>query len=117
VAFEVRDKPASLKADDWARVVAVFVLGKEWQFKDWPFKDHVDIFNKGEDFLLNFVVLHSLYICNLYKHLRASFYSRTIRIMTSMTEAFEVFCTEVHGIAELSINIAVLGSYTGVLYR
>ena len=34
VAFEVRDKPASLKADDWARVVAVFVLGKEWQFKD-----------------------------------------------------------------------------------
>ena len=52
VSFEVRDKPASLKADDWARVVAVFVLGKEWQFKDWPFKDHVDIFNKGEDFLI-----------------------------------------------------------------
>ncbi|XP_037440973.1 uncharacterized protein LOC119308919 [Triticum dicoccoides] len=47
VAFEVRDKPASLKADDWARVVDVFVLGKEWQFKDWPFKGHVDIFNKG----------------------------------------------------------------------
>ncbi|VAH95937.1 unnamed protein product [Triticum turgidum subsp. durum] len=50
VAFEVRDKPASLKADDWARVVAVFVLGKEWQFKDWPFKGHVDIFNKGLPF-------------------------------------------------------------------
>jgi parafibromin len=50
--FEVRDKPASLKADDWARVVAVFVLGKEWQFKDWPFKDHVEIFNKGKDFML-----------------------------------------------------------------
>ncbi|SPT16512.1 unnamed protein product [Triticum aestivum] len=30
---EVRDKPASLKPDDWARVVAVFVLGKERQFK------------------------------------------------------------------------------------
>lgn len=54
VAFEVRDKPASLKADDWARVVAVFVLGKEWQFKDWPFKDHVEIFNKGKGFLLFF---------------------------------------------------------------
>ncbi|KAF7101493.1 hypothetical protein CFC21_102816, partial [Triticum aestivum] len=48
VAFEVRDKPASLKADDSARVVAVFVLGKEWQFKDWPFKGHVDIFNKDD---------------------------------------------------------------------
>lgn len=45
-AYEVRDKPATLKADDWDRVVAVFVLGKEWQFKDWPYKDHVEIFNK-----------------------------------------------------------------------
>jgi parafibromin len=47
VSFEVRDKPASLKSDDWGRVVGVFVLGKEWQFKDWPFKDHVEIFNRG----------------------------------------------------------------------
>ena len=47
VSFEVRDKPASLKSDDWRRVVGVFVLGKEWQFKDWPFKDHVEIFNRG----------------------------------------------------------------------
>jgi hypothetical protein len=35
VSFKVRDKPASLKSDDWGRVVAMFVLGKEWQFKDW----------------------------------------------------------------------------------
>ncbi|KAL0376642.1 UNVERIFIED_CONTAM: protein CDC73 [Sesamum calycinum] len=46
-AYEVRDKPSALKSDDWDRVVAVFVLGKEWQFKDWPFKDHVEIFNKS----------------------------------------------------------------------
>lgn len=52
-AYEVRDKPSALKADDWDRVVAVFVLGKEWQFKDWPFKDHVEIFNKGQ-FLISF---------------------------------------------------------------
>ncbi|XP_006650383.1 protein CDC73 homolog [Oryza brachyantha] len=52
--FEVRDKPASLKPDDWARVVAVFVLGKEWQFKDWPFKDHVEIFNKVIGFYVRF---------------------------------------------------------------
>ncbi|CAI5536256.1 unnamed protein product [Closterium sp. Naga37s-1] len=31
---------------DWDRVAAVFVLGKEWQFKGWPFKDHVDILSK-----------------------------------------------------------------------
>lgn len=47
-AYEVRDKPSALKSDDWDRVVAVFVLGKEWQFKDWPFKDHVEIFNKSK---------------------------------------------------------------------
>lgn len=46
-AYEVRDKPSALKSDDWERVVSVFVLGKEWQFKDWPFKDHVEIFNKS----------------------------------------------------------------------
>ncbi|XP_010551717.1 PREDICTED: protein CDC73 homolog [Tarenaya hassleriana] len=53
-AYEVRDKPSALKQDDWDRVVAVFVLGKEWQFKDWPFKDHVEIFNKVLGFFLRF---------------------------------------------------------------
>ncbi|KAK9725513.1 hypothetical protein RND81_05G149600 [Saponaria officinalis] len=53
-AYEVRDKPSTLKGDDWERVVAVFVLGKEWQFKDWPFKDHVDIFNKVVGFFMRF---------------------------------------------------------------
>ncbi|KAK7405934.1 hypothetical protein VNO78_07546 [Psophocarpus tetragonolobus] len=53
-AYEVRDKPSSLKPDDWDRVVAVFVLGKDWQFKDWPFKDHVEIFNKIIGFYMRF---------------------------------------------------------------
>ncbi|KAJ4822238.1 accessory factor associated with RNA polymerase II [Turnera subulata] len=53
-AYEVRDKPSALKPDDWDRVVAVFVLGKEWQFKDWPFKDHVEIFNKIIGFFMRF---------------------------------------------------------------
>lgn len=53
-AYEVRDKPSTLKAEDWDRVVAVFVLGKEWQFKDWPFKDHVEIFNKVLGFYMRF---------------------------------------------------------------
>ncbi|KAK7253146.1 hypothetical protein RIF29_37613 [Crotalaria pallida] len=53
-AYEVRDKPSSLKPEDWDRVVAVFVLGKEWQFKEWPFKDHVEIFNKIVGFFMRF---------------------------------------------------------------
>ncbi|KAF3457112.1 hypothetical protein FNV43_RR01769 [Rhamnella rubrinervis] len=53
-AYEVRDKPSALKAEDWDRVVAVFVLGKEWQFKDWPFKDHVEIFNRIMGFFMRF---------------------------------------------------------------
>ncbi|KAG6482125.1 hypothetical protein ZIOFF_058756 [Zingiber officinale] len=53
-AYEVRDKPSGFKPEDWDRVVAVFVLGKEWQFKDWPFKDHVEIFNKIIGFYVRF---------------------------------------------------------------
>ncbi|XP_078430917.1 PLANT HOMOLOGOUS TO PARAFIBROMIN [Wolffia australiana] len=53
-AYEVRDKPSALKSEDWDRVVCVFVLGKEWQFKDWPFKDHVEIFNKIIGFFVRF---------------------------------------------------------------
>ncbi|CAM6100252.1 unnamed protein product [Calypogeia fissa] len=54
VKYEVRDKPSVMSSKDWERVVAVFVLGKEWQFKDWPFKDHVEIFNKILGFYLRF---------------------------------------------------------------
>eukprot|EP01018_Ginkgo_biloba_P020794 Gb_16335 [translate_table: standard] len=54
VTYEIRDKPSSLASKDWDRVAAVFVLGKEWQFKDWPFKDHVEIFNKIMGFYLRF---------------------------------------------------------------
>lgn len=61
-AYEVRDKPSTLKSDDWDRVVAVFVLGKEWQFKDWPFKDHVEIFNKSKlPTLIWFIDDHIIY--------------------------------------------------------
>lgn len=68
-AYEVRDKPSSLKAEDWDRVVAVFVLGKEWQFKDWPFKDHVEIFNKSK-YILLFGISSSFEWCHisLYKN-------------------------------------------------
>ncbi|URE33619.1 RNA pol II accessory factor, Cdc73 family [Musa troglodytarum] len=53
-AYEVRDKPSAFKPEDWDRVVAVFVLGKEWQFKDWPFRTHIEIFNKIIGFYVRF---------------------------------------------------------------
>ncbi|CAI5967494.1 unnamed protein product [Closterium sp. NIES-65] len=39
VVYHVRDRPEGLSKRDWDRVAAVFVLGKEWQFKGWPFKE------------------------------------------------------------------------------
>lgn len=35
VRFEVVDNVKNFKPADWKRVVAVFVQGPEWQFKDW----------------------------------------------------------------------------------
>lgn len=31
-AYKVRDRGSRMKTADWVRVVASFVLGKEWQF-------------------------------------------------------------------------------------
>ncbi|KAK4755795.1 hypothetical protein SAY87_009552 [Trapa incisa] len=53
-AYEVRDKPSALKPEDWDPVVDAFVMGKKWQFKDWPFRDHVEIFNKIIGFYMRF---------------------------------------------------------------
>lgn len=46
VTYHVRDRPEGMGRREWERVVAVFVLGKEWQFKDWPWKDHVEVLNR-----------------------------------------------------------------------
>eukprot|EP00252_Welwitschia_mirabilis_P011474 TRINITY_DN25733_c0_g1_i1.p1 TRINITY_DN25733_c0_g1~~TRINITY_DN25733_c0_g1_i1.p1 ORF type:complete len:435 (-),score=51.96 TRINITY_DN25733_c0_g1_i1:118-1422(-) len=54
VPYEVRDKPSSLSSKDWDRVAAIFVLGKEWQFKGFPYKSHVEIFNHYIGFYLRF---------------------------------------------------------------
>ena len=36
VPYRVIDNPKKLSPPDWDRVVAVFVMGQAWQFKDWP---------------------------------------------------------------------------------
>lgn len=63
VLYEVRDRaPEKLKDQknpEWKRVIAVFVLGAKWQFKDWPFKgcehgDMVEAFSRIRAFHLRF---------------------------------------------------------------
>ena len=36
VPYTLTDNPTKLTRGDWDRVVAVFVIGPEWQFKGWP---------------------------------------------------------------------------------
>ena len=38
VPYVITSKAPDTKSNDWRRVVAVFVSGQTWQFKDWPFK-------------------------------------------------------------------------------
>lgn len=49
VPYRIVDQPGKLTPQDWNRVVAVFVLGPQWQFKGWPWEGNpVDIFSKSE---------------------------------------------------------------------
>ena len=55
VKYRVTDEVPSRDSKDWQCVVAVFVSGKAWQFKDWPFKgadegDLVETFAKVRGF-------------------------------------------------------------------
>lgn len=38
VRYLITNKAPGIQDHDWKRVVAVFVSGAAWQFKDWPFK-------------------------------------------------------------------------------
>lgn len=42
--FKLMDNPLTLSSDDWGRVVAVFVSGQAWQFKNWKWSSPVDLF-------------------------------------------------------------------------
>ncbi|XP_036673173.3 parafibromin [Drosophila suzukii] len=47
VSYRVIDNPIKLSQQDWQRVVAVFVMGPQWQFKGWPWDGNpVEIFSK-----------------------------------------------------------------------
>lgn len=49
VPYRVVDQPGKLQPHEWSRVVAVFVLGPQWQFKGWPWDGSpVEIFSKSK---------------------------------------------------------------------
>lgn len=62
VPYRVVDQPGKLTPHDWSRVVAVFVLGPQWQFKGWPWEGNpVEIFSKSE---FNLVYFMRKFQCN-----------------------------------------------------
>lgn len=64
VPYRIVDNPLRLQADDWRRVVAVFVHGPAWQFKGWPVYggNPVDIFSHSVYLYIYFL----LYLLGLY---------------------------------------------------
>jgi parafibromin len=49
VPYRIVDNVGKLTPQDWSRVVAVFVLGPQWQFKGWPWEGNpVEIFSKSK---------------------------------------------------------------------
>ena len=52
--YKVMDNPVTLKDEDWAQVVAVFVSGQAWQFKGWKWSNPVDVFKHAMGIYLTF---------------------------------------------------------------
>jgi len=52
--YQVIDNTSKLKTKDWERVVAVFPVGANWQFKTWEWNDPVIIFSKVLGFYVRF---------------------------------------------------------------
>jgi len=54
IKLRVVDNPTNFKAADWDNVVAIFVQGPEWQFKQWPFDSPATIFSRFKGFYVHF---------------------------------------------------------------
>lgn len=48
------DSTTKMSTKDWSRVVAVFVLGQAWQFKDWHWSSPVELFSNVRGFYLKY---------------------------------------------------------------
>jgi parafibromin len=54
VVYHVIDNTTKMTARDWNRVVAVFVLGQSWQFKDWQWSSPVELFSNVRGYYLKY---------------------------------------------------------------
>lgn len=55
VSFEIHSNIRNFKRNDWKKVVAVFLNGEEWEFKDWPKgEDVISILQKVKGFHLKY---------------------------------------------------------------
>jgi len=52
--FTVVDSVTKLTRDDWNNVIAVFVQGQEWQFKNWKWSTPAEIFSHVKGFYMYF---------------------------------------------------------------
>jgi hypothetical protein len=52
--FEVYDNVQNFTETRWQRVVAVFVNGHEWQFKDWKCQSKRELFTRVRTYYLYF---------------------------------------------------------------
>eukprot|EP00026_Physarum_polycephalum_P002575 Phypoly_transcript_02582.p1 GENE.Phypoly_transcript_02582~~Phypoly_transcript_02582.p1 ORF type:complete len:537 (-),score=134.79 Phypoly_transcript_02582:289-1899(-) len=50
--FQIVDSTTRMGPKDWSRVVAVFVLGQAWQFKDWQWSSPAELFSNVKGFYL-----------------------------------------------------------------
>ena len=62
VFFEVHDSVTSFSDQQWKRVVAVFVNGHLWQFKDWQEKMTTDKATAGQDFVELFLRVRGYFL-------------------------------------------------------
>ena len=46
VPYVITSKAPHASSNDWRRVVAVFVSGQAWQFKDWPHQARLALANR-----------------------------------------------------------------------
>jgi len=81
--YQVTDAVPPPRSPDWARVVAVVVQGKAWQFRDWPFKGAAQ---GGEFSFLLFSPLSVLRVRFFFRPCRISFcVFRCVRVPSPRT--------------------------------
>lgn len=54
IEFRVIDDINGLRPSEWRSVVGIVVSGQEWQFRDWPFATHRDLFSSMKAFFFRF---------------------------------------------------------------